>query len=315
MKKALSGETVYLDKRPSIGRPDLFVDTYFVPLRIQNEVQGIIIMARDVTEIVKTEKLLEQKNKELLRSNEDLQQFAHVASHDLKEPVRKVRTFTNRLSYELGEALSPNARTYLNKMETAAERMYTMIDGVLQYSSLTSMKQDLQPVDLNEVFRDILSDLELILGEKNAVVESGSLPTIEGSSILLYQLFYNLIFNSLKFTRKGISPRIQIHSETIEVVEGIGDDSNETGEYVRISIADNGIGFTDEDARRIFKPFSRLNSKDKFEGTGLGLALCKKIVERHGGTIEARGVEGSGATFFVKLPKNLRKNLQSIAID
>ena len=315
MKKALAGETIYLDKRPSIARPDLYIDTYFVPLRIENEVQGIMIMARDVTEIVKTERLLEQKNQELSRSNEDLQQFAHVASHDLKEPVRKVRTFANRLSLEMGSSLSPNAKVFLGKMEKAAERMYTMIDGVLKYSSLTAMQEDLQQVDLNIVVNDIMLDLEVTFNEKEAVVESDVLPTIDGLSILLYQLFYNLIFNSLKFAKAGIPPNIKITSENILLSEESAAELNGSGEYVLIRIIDNGIGFTNDDSKRIFKPFTRLYSKDKFEGTGLGLALCKKIVERHGGKIEASGVEGSGSTFSVTLPKNLGKNRQSIAVD
>jgi len=312
MKKALGGETIYLDKRPSIARPDLYIDTYFVPLRIQNKVQGIMIMARDVTEIVRTEKLLEQKNQELSRSNEDLQQFAHVASHDLKEPVRKVRTFANRLGHELGESLSPNARTFLTKMEKAAERMSTMIDGVLQYSSLTALPAEVQSVNLNEIIKDILLDLEVSLSEKHAIVNTQPLPTIEGSSILLYQLFYNLIFNSLKFAKAGIPPDIRITSENIS---SAGNGTNVIEDNVLIKINDNGIGFSDADAKRIFKPFSRLNSKDKYEGTGLGLALCKKIVERHGGTIEARGVEGMGSTFLIILPKNMRRNFELNTVE
>ena len=312
MKKALEGETIYLDKRPSISRPDLYIDTYFVPVRIQNEVQGIMIMARDVTEIVRTEKLLEQKNQELLRSNEDLQQFAHVASHDLKEPVRKVRTFANRLGHELGDSLSPNAKTFLTKMEKAAERMSTMIDGVLQYSSLTAIPAEVQPVNLNDVIKDILLDLEVSLSEKQAVVNAEPLPTINGSSILLYQLFYNLIFNSLKFAKAGVPPEIKISSENVVFSR---DSTNENDEYVLIKIDDNGIGFSNVDAKRIFKPFSRLNSKDKYEGTGLGLALCKKIVERHGGTIEARGVEGISSTFLVTLPKNIKRYVENLTAD
>ncbi len=299
IKRALKGETVYLDKRPSVARPDIYVDTYFIPLLIQGNIEGVLIMSRDVTDIVKTEKLLEQKNQELVRSNEDLQQFAHVASHDLKEPVRKVRTFANRLRTEFDGVLTGNAKSYLSKMEKAAARMSTMIDGVLQYSSLTAVEDDPRPVDLNEVIKDIQSDLEITIGENGAIIESSNLPTVSGYSILLYQLFYNLINNSLKFVASGKAPVVRIKSETITETN-----HNNREEYFRISIQDNGIGFSETDARKIFKPFSRLNSKDKYEGTGLGLALCKKIVERHGGLIEATGVEGSGSTFYISLPKD-----------
>ena len=258
-------------------------------------------MARDVTEIVQAEKLLELKNLELLRSNEDLQQFAHVASHDLKEPVRKVRTFANRLSREFGASLTDNGRTYLSKMEKAADRMYTMIDGVLKYSSLTTIGDENEQVNLNQTIEAIKADLEVVIEEKKASVEYKDLPIVEGSSILLYQLFYNLIFNSLKFARPGVPPIVEIEAEPKHAVD-TNASSGEKIEYVRIIIRDNGIGFSDADASKIFMPFSRLNSKDKFEGTGLGLSLCKKIVERHKGAIEASGIENEGSTFYISLP-------------
>jgi PAS domain S-box-containing protein len=298
IQRALQGETIYIPKTVSTALPTLFLDSYIVPLRIEGRIDGVIIMARDVTDIVATEKLLEQKNNELLRSNEDLQQFAHVASHDLKEPVRKIRTFANRLMREFGSTLPANAKLYVGKMEKAAERMYTMIDGVLQYSSLASFEQPFQKTDLNEVIRDIETDLEIMIAEKDATIEHHGLPVIEGSSILLYQLFYNLINNSLKFSQDVVEPFIKITADTI-YLDAIG----KQNEWTKIMIRDNGIGFDIDDARKIFKPFSRLNSKDKYEGTGLGLALCKKIVERHNGTIEASSKEGEGSLFVITLPK------------
>ena len=307
LKKALQGETVHIDKSPSISVPDIYIDCYFIPLRIEGKIEGVIIMARDVTDIVQAEKLLEQKNQELLRSNEDLQQFAHVASHDLKEPVRKVRTFANRLSREFGPTMTDHAKTYLSKMEKAADRMYTMIDGVLKYSSLTAIDDDVELVNLNQTIEAIQADLEVIIGDKQAKIEYTELPTIEGSSILLYQLFYNLIFNSLKFARPGVPPIIRIEANQ----EGQADSDifpGQKNQFARIIIRDNGIGFNDADTARIFMPFSRLNSKDKFEGTGLGLALCKKIVERHGGTITATGIENEGSAFEIRLPRKTQRS-------
>lgn len=249
----------------------------------------------------KLEELVEERTRELQRSNEDLQQFAHVASHDLKEPVRKIRTFSSRLKQEHEKDLPEKAATYLAKIENATERMYAMIDGVLLYSSLNATELIAEPVDLNTTLKNIEDDLEVLIAQKDAVVKRSVLPTIEGSAILLYQLFYNLIGNSLKFAKPDARPLIQIGAE-IEKSEGKN--------VVQITVSDNGIGFHPQNAERIFQTFFRLNPKDMFEGTGLGLALCKKIVERHGGTIHAEGKEGEGATFVIQLPINkVKKSL------
>lgn len=244
----------------------------------------------------KLEKLVSERTLELQRSNEDLQQFAHVASHDLKEPVRKVRTFTSRLKEEYGMDLPERARMYVSKMENAADRMYAMIDGVLLYSSLNAVGQSMELINLNDLIATIESDLELVISQKNAVIEYRELPMISGYSILMYQLFYNLLNNSLKFSRSGIDPVITIHSETRKPFE------THAQNVIEITVRDNGIGFHQSEADKIFKTFSRLNSKDRFEGTGLGLALCKKIVERHNGEIYATGKEGEGCTFTIRLP-------------
>lgn len=294
IERALLGETIYLDKRPSVVRPDIYVDTYFIPLRLQDKIEGVIIMARDVTAIVKTETLLEQKNQELLRSNEDLLQFAHVASHDLKEPVRKIRTFGSRLHAEYKELLPERAIGYISKMENAASRMYDMIDGVLLFSSLTNSEQPYDEIDLNEMMRNIQSDLELLIQQKEATIICDPLPVIHGSSVLIYQLFSNLVNNSLKFSTPGTKPVIQVRSLT-----------REGQNQAVITIEDNGIGFNQEQTDKIFKTFSRLHSKERFEGTGLGLALCKKIVERHGGQITAESEEGKGAKFIITLPQRI----------
>lgn len=244
-------------------------------------------------------KELASLNMELQRSNEDLQQFAHVASHDLKEPVRKVRTFNNRLIEEFGHILPDKAKGYVNKIENAAVRMYSMIDGVLLYSSLTAMQQDLEKVDLNEIIHQLEEDFEVLINQKGATIQHEVLPTIECSSILIYQLFYNLVNNSLKFAKADVPPSVLITSETINQELGKEGDHKE---YVKITLRDNGIGFDDTEKEEIFKTFTRLNPKDKYEGTGLGLALCKKIVERHGGTIKASGKVNEGASFEIVLP-------------
>ncbi len=237
----------------------------------------------------KLENLVMERTKELQRSNEDLQQFAHVASHDLKEPVRKVGTFISLLQQELDGQLPPRATQYAKKIENAALRMSAMIDGVLSYSSLGASKQKVESVDLNEVIAHIKSDLELVITQKSATIQNERLSIVEGMPVLIQQLFYNLLYNALKFSREGVAPVINITSK-------------KEGERVQITVKDNGIGFGPTDAEAIFKPFSRLHGQQQYEGTGLGLALCKKIVERHHGTIVAEGEEGTGATFIITLP-------------
>lgn len=241
------------------------------------------------------EKLIALRTNELERSNDDLQQFAHVVSHDLKEPVRKIQIFGNILNKKFRTGLGDEGLMYLEKIEKAARRIGEMIDGVLLYSSVSATQQTNEKINLTEVFNQIVSDLELLIKEKNAVISFYTLPVITGSPILIYQLFYNLINNSLKFSKKDENTEIFI-SYTRQK------NQSQNREYIRIEIQDNGIGFEQSEATKIFQTFFRLNSKDNYEGTGLGLALCKKIVERHGGTITAKGEEGIGATFIVTLP-------------
>ncbi|GAB4092796.1 PAS domain-containing protein [Flaviaesturariibacter terrae] len=238
------------------------------------------------------ERLVAERTRELQRSNEDLLQFAHVASHDLKEPVRKIATFESRLSHDFAEVLPERARNYLEKIRLSARRMYTMIEGVLRYSSLNEGEnRQFEPVDLNEVLAQIRSDLEVLIDQQGARIEAGPLPVVSGLPTLLYQLFYNILNNALKFADKNRPLLIRISAEDC----GPG--------LACIRVQDNGIGFEPEQADRIFKTFTRLNSKDSYEGTGLGLALCQKIVDRHGGSIRAEGKKGEGATFFITLPK------------
>jgi len=236
---------------------------------------------------------LKELNISLQQSNRELQQFAHVASHDLKEPVRKIRTFTERLTDDKNTRLSVEATSYINKVNSATDRMHTMIEGVLNYSMVNARGQNIEPVDLNKIIKSIETDLELVINGKSATIKYGSLPTIDGAAVLLYQLFYNLINNSLKFTATGKPPVISIAASVV----------NNNGEpFAEIRVQDNGIGFEQYEAEKIFDTFSRLNSKDQFEGTGLGLSLCKRIVLRHGGNIEAIGKRNEGAVFIVQLP-------------
>ncbi len=261
----------------------------------------VVVNFTDFTALKTLQVNLLQKLKELERSNEELQQFAHVASHDLKEPVRKIRTFGSRLKLDFANELPDKARMYMAKIESAASRIYSMIDGVLLYSSLNSIEQTTEPVELDKILKDIAEDLEVPIQEKSASLRWEHLPSIEGSPLLLYQLFYNLINNALKFTKAGIAPVIEIDSELVG-----SDAAGDAKEYTQIRVRDNGIGFKQKFADTIFKTFIRLNAKDQYEGTGLGLALCQKIAEQHGGSIKASSEEGQGATFTVRLPLKQR---------
>ena len=253
--------------------------------------------ATDISEkkslMTQLEQRVEERTQELQRSNEDLQQFAHVASHDLKEPVRKIRTFGLRLKEELNGSASENSRIYNEKILESASRMATMIEGVLTYSSMNAVEQKIETLDLNRIVDEIRNDLELMMHQQSAIIQHDTLPQIEGVHVLLYQVFYNLINNSLKFSKKDERPVINITSSR---------GSLNGKDYARIVIADNGIGFDPEHNEKIFQTFTRLNSKHQYDGTGLGLSLVKKIIERHSGTIEADGRVNEGASFTIMLP-------------
>ncbi len=240
------------------------------------------------------ERTVQERTLELQRSNEDLERFAHVASHDLKEPVRKMRTSIDLIKTRYQNILGEGV-IQLERLAKSASRLNQMIESILAYSTVKFEAQSTERVDLNEVLRNVTDDLELIISEKEAKINVQSLPVIEGSTVLLHQLFYNLVNNSLKFSRAGVAPVVTIESETLSI---------NGSEMVAIKMMDNGIGFSRDEANKIFQSFVRLHSKDKYEGTGLGLALCKRIVERHGGTIEAVGLPGNGATFTILFPKS-----------
>lgn len=307
-KQSIRGEVSF----PHAELGKRIYDYIFVPvLNEQGDVEAVAGTTRDITEIKRAEEAMKQsseklealvteRTKALQRSNEDLQQFAHVASHDMKEPVRKITTFSNRLKDEFKDIFPEKAQTYLGKIEKAAKRIYSMIDGVLLYSSYNSVEQMSQDVDLGALIRDIETDLEILIQEKGAILKYENLPVVRGSSVLLYQLFYNLLNNSLKFS--NTRPLI-----IINVINVVGSELAKEGleggkDYLKITVQDNGIGFNQKYSEKIFQTFSRLHPKDEYEGTGLGLALCKKIAGRHGGVIAADGKEGEGARFTVILP-------------
>lgn len=236
---------------------------------------------------------IEESTSELRRSNDDLLHFANVVSHDLQEPVRKIKIFNTFLKNEIADQLPDRSLMHLNKISHSANRMQCIIEGLLAYSTIDKSTQPVEKIFLNDLLENISTDLELIIKEKSAILIINDLPEIEGAPILIQQLFYNLIQNALKFTKANQPPRVIITS-TLKTINSV--------KSVEISFKDNGIGLDPIYTEKIFAAFERLHSKNEYEGNGIGLALCQKIINRHNGTIMAKGEKGNGAEFIVTLP-------------
>jgi two-component system NtrC family sensor kinase len=237
-----------------------------------------------------------EKNEELVRSNQELQQFAQIASHDLQEPLRKIQTFGDRLRTKCADGLDDVGKDYLSRMQGAAERMQTLIQDLLSYARVTSKGQPFGPIDLQEIAEGVLSDLEMRLETTGGRVDVGKLPRIEGDGLQMRQLFQNLIGNALKYHKPEVPPIVSVSAQPIEGPDSGGDPC------WKIVVQDNGIGFEEEYEERIFAMFQRLHGRGEYEGTGVGLSICRKIVERHGGTITAKGIPGEGSTFTITFP-------------
>jgi signal transduction histidine kinase len=240
-------------------------------------------------ELEATNDALARRAAELARSNDELAQFASIASHDLQEPLRKVRTFTEQVTVIEADNLTEKGRDYLARANAAAERMQNLIEDLLRFSRVSTHARPFAPVDLGAITAEVLEDLEVEVERADAVVRVGALPVIDGDALQLRQLMQNLLSNALKFRRDGVVPEIAI-------------DASVAGATATVVVRDNGIGFEPQYNRRIFRVFERLHGRGTYPGTGIGLALCRKIAERHGGAIVADGVPGAGSTFTVTLP-------------
>jgi PAS domain S-box-containing protein len=264
------------------------------------EVAGIRTAMIDVTERERIQRELALRTAELARSNAELEQFAYVASHDLQEPLRKIMTFGDRLRVKCAPSLDEQGRDYLERMRNAAGRMQVLINDLLTLSRIKTRAHPFARVDLGEVLDGVLADLEVRIEKTGARIEAGRLPSIDADSQQISQLFQNLIANAIKFTRPGEPPAIRIDSEFGAVEEQVSD--TKVRDYCRITVADNGIGFDEKYVDRIFQVFQRLHGRNEYEGTGVGLAICRQIAERHGGSITAHSAPGEGARFIVTLP-------------
>ncbi|WP_461151150.1 sensor histidine kinase [Spirosoma pulveris] len=270
--------------------------------------------AQDVTKQRRVQQELERQVQErtrqlemlivdLERSNANLQQFAYVASHDLQEPLRKVQAFGDILKEQYGSELNDGVN-YLERMQSAASRMSVLIKDLLTFSRIATRQDTTTAVSLNDVLTTALTDLELVVQETNAVVEVADLPTITGDKVQLTQLFQNLLSNSLKFGQSTVQARIRISCQRIDArdLPELSDTTYQAMAYYRIDVNDNGIGFDPKYVDRIFEVFQRLHGKNEYAGTGIGLAICEKVVANHGGFITATSQPGQGATFSVYLP-------------
>ncbi len=253
------------------------------PIRSGGQVIGCTLSLMDITDLKRTQLRLEQSNREL-------ENFASVASHDLQEPLRKIQTFSDRLRTACAASLSPEGRDYLERMNNAAARMRTLINDLLAYSR-ASKAQPFTRVDLTQIAREVLGDLEAVTEQTQASISLGELPVLEADPVQMRQLLQNLLSNALKFQREGVAPSVSIRGT-----------ADPEGRWLELRVEDNGIGFEEKYLGRIFNLFQRLHGRGRYEGTGIGLAICRKIAERHGGSIRACSTPGQGSTFIVTLP-------------
>ena len=231
----------------------------------------------------------------LEQRNRDLQDFVYITAHDLQEPLGLIQAFGERLRSRYGGTLSEHGSLYLQRIESTAARMQNLIQGLLLYSQVTTEAHSFVETDLGEIVREVLTDLEVRIEQSGARIEVNERPIIESDPLQMRQLFQNLVGNALKFSSKGKPSVVRISSELVPP-------ATDSREYCRITVQDNGIGFDTKYQHRIFSIFQRLHKRTEYDGTGIGLTICKMIVERHAGMIEAKSEPGMGATFIIELP-------------
>lgn len=251
-------------------------------------------------ELKKAEKILTIKNNELEEINSELSSFAHVASHDLQEPLRKIQAFTDRVIYLDGDKLSARGKDYIDKIQSATDRMRGLIRDILLYSKTANTESAVELTDLNHLLEDVIKEFEIKMEQTGAIIENRGLPTLPVVRFQFRQLFFNLISNAIKFSKADQKPGIVF---TCSIVPGRDVPGMEdVKEVYTVSVSDNGVGFETQYAEKIFEIFNRLHSDSAYEGTGIGLSICKKIVEKHKGRIKAEGKVNEGATFYIYLP-------------
>jgi PAS domain S-box-containing protein len=289
-----TGQSNILNKTIDLTALHKSGNEFYISLTVSHAVQDgrdiFISFVRDITQQKRIGIELENQRKQLEKSNQELEQYAWLTSHDLKEPLRKILTFSDALLRKHNSDQSETSLNYLKKIHSSANRMNALIEAVLLYSNVAADKDLFSTVDLNNTLNEVLEDLELMIASKNATLKINRLPVIEAIPIQMRQLFQNLISNAIKYSKPDVAPEIII-------------DCSDTEEGYKITVKDNGIGFENVYADKIFHVFQRLLNNKTSEGTGIGLALCKKIMDAHNGTIYAESEEGIGSSFIVLLPR------------
>ncbi len=292
-----------------------------VVLDSEGDISYMIGTGQDVTEAKEVEQELLAQSQALEATNKELEKFASIASHDLREPLRKIITFAGMLDAEYSAALGEKGKAYIDKVISSSARMQQLIDDILEFSSLSANSNRFEKVDMGHVIKNVLSDIEVLVKTSGANIEVGKMPEIEANVAQLGLLFQNLITNAIKFAKTGVPPSISIEATVIrgrempmEYFKFAGHRLSvlynphfwDNEQFCRISIKDNGIGFEEVYLEKIFSLFQRLHSKSEYEGTGIGLAVCKKVVDFHYGMITAKSKPGEGAEFIITLPLSQR---------
>lgn len=286
---------------------DKNIPVYISLTSLQPQLATVGMIVTDLTEKKQNEQVLQKKNIELEHLNKSLEQFASIASHDLQEPLRKIKVFTSLLKQRFNNDLPDGAKGLIDKIKGASERMSLLISDVLNFSRIVYSENMFVATDLNRILNNTLQDFDLLILEKNASVRKEELPVIEAIPLQINQLFYNLVGNALKFSRNGTPPFLTISSRILSSGEAenkfnVKFNLNKRLSYAEISFRDNGIGFEQQFSEQIFSIFERLNNQQQYSGTGIGLALCQKIAVHHQGRIHAEAKENNGAIFYVLLP-------------
>jgi light-regulated signal transduction histidine kinase (bacteriophytochrome) len=315
-KGYMSGAVDYIYKpiNPDLLRAKVgvFIDLYKKNHRLLAQEQKLVAINKnlemEVNERIVSEEKVKELNHKLIENierletaNRDLDRFAFMASHDLQEPLRKMLMFSDRLCYKYKDILDEEGRLFISRIQHAGERMQALIKDILLFSKTSIEKPVFVDTDLNEVLTDVLTDMEISITDKKARIEAERLPMLSVNPVLMRPLFHNLISNAIKYSKKDVDPVVKVYSEFSAAQNG--NSQNEVkNKYCRIYVEDNGIGFEQKYSEQIFGMFKRLHLHSEFEGTGIGLALCKKIVEEHNGFITARSKINEGSVFIISLP-------------
>jgi signal transduction histidine kinase len=305
---------IYKPINPDLLRAKVavFIDLYKKNHRLIVQEQKLVAINKnlelEISERKASEERVKELNHQLLENiarlesaNKDLDRFAFMASHDLQEPLRKILMFSDRLGVKYKDLLDDEARMFIRRIQNAGERMQALIKDILTFSKTAIEKESFVNTDLNVLVQEVLGEMDNTIQEKSAVVAVDSLPSLFVNPVLMRPLFYNLISNAIKYSKKEMRPEVRIYSEFSFITNGVRNEQVKN-KYCRIYVQDNGIGFDQKYSEQIFGMFKRLHLSSEFEGTGIGLALCKKIVEEHEGFITARSKVNEGSTFIISLP-------------